>query len=96
MTRTAYDAYIAWYVVAVMEAGVNLTLAAQWEAMSFERTSHREVDLFDMDLIVPLRSQHSCVMGGILAVDIMTPSMPSTQSELSRLVGLGFRVKGAT
>ncbi|CRL25099.1 unnamed protein product [Penicillium camemberti] len=36
--RTAYDAYIGWYVVAVMEVGVNLTLAAQWEAMSFERT----------------------------------------------------------
>lgn len=26
--RTAYDAYIAWYVVAVIEVSVNLALAA--------------------------------------------------------------------
>ncbi|KAL2829506.1 bacterial low temperature requirement A protein-domain-containing protein [Aspergillus cavernicola] len=36
--RSAYDAYIAWYVVAVMEVAVNLGLAAQWRAMSFEKT----------------------------------------------------------
>jgi hypothetical protein len=36
--RTAYNAYIAWYVVAVIEVGVNLALAAQWKAMSFEKT----------------------------------------------------------
>ncbi|CAI7615088.1 unnamed protein product [Penicillium pancosmium] len=36
--RTAYNAYIAWYVVAVIEVGVNLALAANWKAMSFERT----------------------------------------------------------
>ncbi|KAJ5970806.1 uncharacterized protein N7479_000724 [Penicillium vulpinum] len=36
--RTAYDVYIGWYVVAVMEVGVNLILAAQWKAMSFEKT----------------------------------------------------------
>lgn len=36
--RTAYDAYLAWYVVAVMEVGVNLAFAAQWQAMSFEKT----------------------------------------------------------
>jgi hypothetical protein len=36
--RTAYDAYLAWYVVAVMEVGVNLALAAHWRAMSFEKT----------------------------------------------------------
>ncbi|OGE50093.1 hypothetical protein PENARI_c018G07872 [Penicillium arizonense] len=36
--RTAYNAYVAWYVVAVIEVGVNLALAAQWKAMSFEKT----------------------------------------------------------
>lgn len=36
--RTAYNAYISWYVVAVIEVGVNLALAAHWKAMSFEKT----------------------------------------------------------
>ncbi|KAJ5218405.1 uncharacterized protein N7498_000504 [Penicillium cinerascens] len=36
--RTASNAYIAWYVVAVIEVGVNLALAARWKAISFEKT----------------------------------------------------------
>lgn len=36
--HTAYDAYIAWYVIAVLEVGVNLAVAACWEGMSFKKT----------------------------------------------------------
>ncbi|KAJ5172834.1 hypothetical protein N7492_005427 [Penicillium capsulatum] len=33
-----YHAYIAWYIIAVLEVGVNLGVAAGWEAMSFKKT----------------------------------------------------------
>lgn len=36
--QTTYYAYIAWYVVAVTEVGVNLAVAASCEGMSFKKT----------------------------------------------------------
>lgn len=36
--QTTYDAYFAWYVVAVIEVGINLVVAAYSEPMSFKKT----------------------------------------------------------
>lgn len=36
--QTHYDAYIAWYIMAVVEVGINLAVASYWDAMSFNRT----------------------------------------------------------
>lgn len=58
--RTAYDAYIAWYAIAVTEVGVNLALAAQWRAMSFEKTHLVErmscLTLIIVRYVIPCRS----------------------------------------
>jgi len=37
-TESTINAYIAWYVVAVLEVGSNIAIAGRWHILSFKET----------------------------------------------------------